>query len=231
LERVRAFYGIELPDAAVIPNPAPPADPSRRWTLSGCDPNLVVYVGRFDRHKGGDLAIDAFASIAERYPDLRLAFIGPDRGLQSADGTRVSLDEYVARRVPDESVRSRIQNLGQLTPDEVSEWRQKARVVVVGSRYEVFGMVVVEALVQACPLVAADAGGIPEIVRDGENGLLFPSSDASVLARRLEELLDDPALSERLGKSGSKDIPLRFGIDTVAKQTKDYYQRVLAATR
>lgn len=231
LDRVRQKYLLELPNAEVIPNPAPAVDESARWRLSSCDPNLIVYVGRFDRHKGGDLVVDAFAAVAADRPNLELGFIGPDRGLQDAHGEWVSLEDYVNERVPIASVRSRIRHLGQLFPDDVTKWRQNARVVVVASRFEVFGMVVVEALAQGCPLVAADAGGIPEIVRHGENGFLFESSNAASLAKWLIEMLDQPELAARLGERGAQDIPQRFGADAIARQTKQFYERVLQEPR
>jgi glycosyltransferase involved in cell wall biosynthesis len=229
LDRVREHYDLSLPHAEVIPNPAPPVNPRLLWSLQDCDPNLIVYVGRFDRHKGGDLVIDAFAQVAARRPELRLAFIGPDRGVRTADGKHIDLAEYVHSRVRDASVRARIDPLGQLTPDEVNRWRQKARVVVVASRFEVFGMVVVEALAQGCPLVAAGAGGIPEIVRHGENGFVFERSNAEDLAHWLAKMIDDPELAARMGREGATSMPSRFGIGPIARQTKQYYERVLAS--
>jgi len=229
LERVRQKYQLELPDAAVIPNPAPPMNEAAHWKLSECDPNLVVYVGRFDRHKGGDLVVDAFAMVAADRPQLKLAFIGPDRGLQRASGVRArqSLDDYIEAKIPDLGIRKRIEHLGQMDSDEVTAWRKRARVVVVASRFEVFGMVVVEALAQGCPLVAADVGGIAEIVQHRSNGLLFRSSSAEDLARQLTTMLEDSALSEVLGDRGRRDMERRFAAPVVARQTKDFYAQVL----
>ncbi len=228
LNRVRRFYGFALPDAEVIPNPAPEVDRSDHWKLSECDPNLIVYVGRFDRHKGGDLVIDAFASLASQRTELRLAFIGPDRGLQIPGSGALSLPEYVSMRVPDEGVRARIEHLGQLSPDAVTSWRRRARAVVVASRFEVFGMVLVEALALGCPVVGADVGGISEILEHQENGLLFQSSNAADLAEKLETLLDDENLSAKLGERGRLDMERHFSRRVVAEQTKALYERTLA---
>lgn len=60
LEQVRSFYGLDLPDAEVIPAPTLPVPVGERWRLEDCDSKQVVFVGRFDRHKGGDLIIEAF---------------------------------------------------------------------------------------------------------------------------------------------------------------------------
>jgi glycosyltransferase involved in cell wall biosynthesis len=228
LDKVRRFYGFALPNAEVIPNPAPEVEEADRWKLSDCDPNLIVYVGRFDRHKGGDLVIDAFASLADERKELRLAFIGPDRGLNVSGSGSLSLQDYVSTRVHDESVRARIEHLGRLSPDEVTKCRRRARAVVVASRFEVFGMVLVEALAQGCPVVGSDVGGISEILEHEENGLLFESSNAADLAEKMQTLLDDDDFSTKLGEQGRLDMEGRFSRHVVAKQTKALYERALA---
>jgi glycosyltransferase involved in cell wall biosynthesis len=231
LDRVRAKYSIELPRAAVIPNPAPLVPPDRRWSLETCDPNLVLFVGRFDRHKGGDLVIDAFAHVAATRPDLQLAFVGPDRGLDDGRGTSTGIREYIEARVSEPSVRSRIRVLGQLPYEEIEELRRKARVTLVASRFEVFGMVVVEALAFGCPVVASRTGGIAEIVFHERNGLLFEPGDPADLARSLELMLARPGLAASLGAQGAVDAGVRFGPDVVATQTKRYYETLLERAR
>ncbi|HSN84653.1 MAG TPA: glycosyltransferase family 4 protein [Polyangiales bacterium] len=228
LDRVRQQYGLELAHGRVIPNPAPEVDASLRWKLSASDPDLLLFVGRFDRHKGGDLVIDAFAELAAKRPRLKLTFIGPDRGLEDGQGRTVGLPEYLSERLPDRSVRSRIQHLGQMPADQIPEWRRKARVTIVASRFEVFPMVVLEALAFGSPLVAASAGGIPEMVTHEENGLSFENGDAHDLANRLELMLDRPDFAAKLGEQAARDAEVRFGPDAIARRMKAYYEGVLA---
>lgn len=228
LDRVRREYGFELAHGEVIPNPGPVVDKSARWSLSSCDPDLILFVGRFDRHKGGDLVIDAFSTIASNRPGLKLVFIGPDRGLKDGQGGSQGLQDYLVEHVPDLSVRSRIQHLGQMPATEIPKWRRKARVTIVASRFEVFGMVAVEALAFGCPLVAARAGALPEIVSHEENGFLFEKGSASALAHQLTTMLDQPELSAKLGQQGAEDAERRFRPAVVSRQMKQYYERVIA---
>jgi glycosyltransferase involved in cell wall biosynthesis len=228
LDSVRQEYEIELPHGVVIPNPGPVVDEGARWKLASCDPDLVLFVGRFDRHKGGDLIVDAFASIAANRPRLKLVFIGPDRGVKDGQGGSLGLQEYLLKQVPDLSVRSRIQHLGQMSATEIPKWRQKARVTVVASRFEVFGMVAVEALAFGCPLVAARAGALPEIVAHEENGFLFEKGNASDLAHWLTTMLDQSKLSAKLGEQAAFDAERRFGPDVIAREMKHYYEQVIA---
>ncbi len=80
LDRVRREYEIDVPHAEVIPNPGPVVHEGSRWKLASSDPDLLLFVGRFDRHKGGDLVIDAFCALAANRPRLKLVFTGPIAG-------------------------------------------------------------------------------------------------------------------------------------------------------
>ena len=121
-----------------------------------------------------------------------------------------------------------IQHLGQMPATEIPKWRRKARVTIVASRFEVFGMVAVEALAFGCPLVAARAGALPEIVSHEENGFLFERGSASALAHQLTTMLDQPELSAKLGQQGAKDAKHRFRPAVISRQMKQYYERAIA---
>lgn len=228
LKSVREEYELELAHAEVIHNPAPIVDEASRWRLDECDPNTILFVGRFDRHKGGDLVLEAFARVAPKRPELRLVFIGPDRGLEDGHGGRVSLRDYLDTAIPDLAIRGRVEHLGQVPATEIPSWRRRARVTIVASRFEVFPMVTLEAIAFGSPLVAARAGGIPEIVDHERTGFLFERGDPEDLAHWLDAMLDDPARSARLGEEAAKDAVVRFGPDAIARQMKSYYERVIA---
>jgi len=227
LDQARAFYGLPLPEARVIPNAIsiPPAD--RRWRPEDSDLGLILFVGRFDRHKGGDVVIDAFRRVAEQRPEARLCFVGPDKGFVDDDGRTWSIDDYLRARAPGLVESGRFEWRGQLPPDEVGRLRRGAAVTVVASRYENLPMAVLEALAQGCPLVATRAGGIPEIVRDGVDGLLCRPGDADDMARALVRLLVDRDLAAGLGRRAAEDCESRFSPDVVADRTIEYYRQVL----
>ena len=86
LEQVRDFYGLTLGEAEVIPTPTSPVPTVERWRLEDCDSKQVLFIGRFDRLKGGDLIVEAFGHVLEVIPEARLSFVGPDRGFISSDG-------------------------------------------------------------------------------------------------------------------------------------------------
>jgi glycosyltransferase involved in cell wall biosynthesis len=196
----------------------------RRWSLAHCDPFHLLFVGRFDRHKGGDVVIDAFRRVAQRFPELRLSFVGRDEGLSDEEGRSWTLAEYVAERAPD--VAGRIDYLGRLPNSALAELRRKAFATIVGSRYETFGIVVLEAMAYGCPLVATRTGGIVEIVEDGVNGLLARPGDPDDLAAAILRLLEAPEFSAKLGERAAEDAA-RYHPDTIARETAVFHQTVL----
>lgn len=227
LAQVRDRYDIPLVDAQVIPNPAPIVPPERRWSLERSDRKTILFVGRFDRHKAGDLIIDAFAEVATMVPHAELIFVGPDRGLRDESGRVHSLPDYLSSRLSP-SVRARVQVTGAVDAERISQLRQGAYLTVVPSRYENFPLALVESLAYGCPTIGSDAGGIPEILLDGRTGLLFRSGDRSDLVSKLVELFEHPERAATLGGRASADMALRLNPEAIARSTLEYYEGVLA---
>ncbi len=226
LERTRAFYNLPLEGALVFPPPTVMVPEADRWQAGGDDPNLVLFVGRFDRHKGGDLMIRAFAEVARRMPNARLRFVGPDYGLVEGSGRRVGIEDYIRREAPEAA--GRIEWLGQMAPAEVIGQRRRARVTVVASRYETFGLTLSEAVTHGCPVVATRAGAFPEIVQDGINGLLCNSEDPADLAEKISTLLADEALAIGLGRRAGRDGEERYQAEALARGLANHYRKVIA---
>jgi glycosyltransferase involved in cell wall biosynthesis len=225
LERTRAYYELPLEHAAVIPNPAPVMDGVAPWRGADSDSGHVLFVGRFDRCKGGDVLLDAFAEVARRDRAARLTFVGPDRGSTDDTGRQWTIEEYLRTRLGD--AHERVEWLGQRPAAEIGQLRRRAAVTVVCSRYESFGLTAVEAMAIGCPLVATAVGGLAEIVQDGRNGLLCRREDAGDLAEKILMLLADRALAERLGQQAGVDCAERYHPEVIARQTLAYYAHVL----
>jgi glycosyltransferase involved in cell wall biosynthesis len=225
LERTRAYYGLPLKGVALIPNPGPVVRVERRWSHAECDPSRLLFVGRFDRHKGGDIVIDAFNQVAQRYRDVRLWFAGPDRGLKDEHGRHWTLPNYIAERAHD--VAGRIDWLGPQPYSALAELRRKAFVTIVGSRYETLGIVVLEALACGCPLVATRTGGIVEIIEDRVNGVLARPGDPDDLAAAVLRLLGAPEFAADLGRRAAEDATRRYHPEVIARQTAAFHQSVL----
>ena len=151
LNRTRAYYGLDLAGRQVIPNPGPPVAPADRWRLEGSDPNLVLFIGRFDRHKGGDLVIEAFSRVLREVPQARLWFVGPDRGFLDEHGRLWGLEEFVRDRMPGAVESGTVTLKGNQPFSSLNECRRMSRVNVICSRYETSSRVLIESMSMGCP--------------------------------------------------------------------------------
>ncbi len=227
LEQTRHYYNLPLEKAVVVPCPVAQVSQEERWKAADCDPNLIAFVGRFDRHKGGDLMIDAFVKVVQRYPAARLQFAGPDSGYVDDIGKKWQFKEYVQSRLPGALESGQVEYLGHQPPARLNALRKRAQVTVIASRYDNFPYTALESLSLGCPIVASCAGGIPEIVTDEVSGLLFQASDAESLASQIIRMLENPGLAARLGERASVECGKRFTPEVVAKQSVALYEETL----
>jgi starch synthase len=187
----------------------------------GIDPDRpsVVFVGRITRQKGLPVLLRAASSFG---PDAQLVLCAgaPDTPELEAevtglvDGLRASRDGVVW--IP-----------GMLAKHEIVQILSHATVFVCPSVYEPLGIVNLEAMGCGAAVVASRVGGIPEVVADGETGLLVPPGDPARLAAAVNTLLDDRARAKEMGRAGRRLAVERFGWSTIAEQTARLYEQVV----
>jgi hypothetical protein len=171
-----------------------------------------VSVGRLVAFKGFDDLIDACSELARRRIDFVCDIIG--------DGP---LREMLQAKIEQLDLSSRVNLLGSLSQDAVLEKLQAADIFALASTTDtqgatdVFPTVILEAMASARPVVSTRLAGIPELVVDGQTGMLVPPGDSTALAHALEQLLRDPELPLRFGDAGRARIEQHFRIEqTVA---------------
>jgi glycosyltransferase involved in cell wall biosynthesis len=199
------------------------------WQLSNCSPDRILYVGRFDRRKGGDIVLRAFAQLAERYPDLRLTFVGPDKGVHEG-GERLSFDQFIRKNIPG-SYWPKIDFRGQLSHQDVMTLRNKHLFTIVASQFEILPYAVLEAMALGCPIIASNVGGIPELITDQKTGLLFTSQSVEELTSACRTLLDDHALASALGAQAKSYCATSFNARRIAVETVSAYRASVEAFR
>ncbi|HEY6744543.1 MAG TPA: glycosyltransferase family 4 protein [Mycobacteriales bacterium] len=155
---------------------------------ASAEPTGVLFVGRLHRQKGLDTLVRAVPLLPAGRP-VTLAGDGPERG---------ALERLAAGL----GVADRVRVTGFLPHRAVPGLLAGAEVAVLPSRYEELGTALVEAMAAGRPVVASRVGGIPELVRDGVDGLLVPPGDPVALAAAIGRVLADPAVAAGLGASG-----------------------------
>lgn len=174
--------------------------------------SVILTVGWVERVKGIDVVLDAFVDhLADRFPDLHLVVVG----ISPLERTLVSpRADCLPERV----------HWAGITND-IGAYMAAADVYIQASRSEGLGLAVLEAMVHGLPVVATSVGGIPEVVVDGENGLLVPSESPGKLANAVSRLLADDALRARLARAGCETCKRRFDLaQSVESLISQHYQ-------
>ena len=114
---------------------------------------------------------------------------------------------------------------------DVAWWLRRAAVVVHPARWEGFGLALLEAMLCGRPIVATRVSSVPEIVTNGETGLLVPPDDPSALATASISLLDDPVRAARLGEAGRVRAEAEFSVARMAERTAAVYEEALSSSR
>jgi hypothetical protein len=176
------------------------------------DAKLILFVGRLERRKGVDVLLEAARVFLPRNPSAWLVLAGRD-----VDGWARRIAAEVG-----EVAAARVIALGEVDTPVREKLLHAAHCVVFPSRYESFGLVPLEAFVHGTPVIAARAGAIPEVVADGDCGLLYDVEDAGALALCVERMLREPGLHERLAAGAERRIR-EFSSRRTANRTVELY--------
>jgi glycosyltransferase involved in cell wall biosynthesis len=186
--------------------PGPPPRPSR------AGPVTVLAVGRLRPPKDFPTLVRAVARLEPGAVRLEIAGDGPERAALASEIERLGLDGTV-------------ELLG--TRSDVPDLLAAADVFVLSSDSEGLPMSVLEAMAAGVPVVATAVGGVPELVRDDETGLLVPPRDPGALAAALGKLAADPELRRRLGGAGRRRVENEFSLDAFHRAHLDVYRAAL----
>ena len=171
---------------------------------TGCSAPVILYSGRLVERKGIRELLAALPEVLDASPGSRAVIAGGPPGAGPAElAAHWLLPEHAQWR-------DRIEFTGWLSPAGVWSWYRAADVLVVPSRYEPFGMVLLEGMLHGLPVVAAGVGGPAEIVQDGYTGLLYPPRDVRALARSLRALVEDPERRQRMGRAAAREVRDRW---------------------
>ena len=207
--------GIDLSEWTV--SDADVAEARARW---GDDGPLVLFSGRLEWEKGVHTLVEAMPRLRRRFPGLRLVVVG--RGSQQEALADLARRLRVSRSVV---------FTGWLTETGLMAVSAAADVAVVPSVYEPFGLVALEAAALGTPLVVSDAGGLAEIVTNGETGLTFPALDAAALADAVTEVLRSDVLAQRVVRQARAVLGRDHHWPALAARTVQAYEQAVVEER
>jgi glycosyltransferase involved in cell wall biosynthesis len=196
-------YGLDDLPAAWGSNPEDDVPAGARVLLAVC---------RLEPQKGLDIAVRALPGIRTRHPTAELVVLGegPQRSELEQLAATLEVPVHLLGRVPD-----------------VAPWLQRADLLVHPARWEGFGLALLEAMLASKPVVATHVSSIPEIVVDGQTGLLVPPEQPQALAAAATRILDDPG---DYGEQGRRRAQSQFSVSCMAERTLALYEAALGRT-
>ncbi len=234
LENVRQAYQVELPDGrftlipyGIVPVPEEAIRPFARHNPP--QTFTVLYVGRLEKRKG---ILDLFAAIPrvlQKVPHARFIIVGADNSEQ--DGflrqKGVRYPQYFQQKYP--QLTPYVQFTGAVSEEELQAYYQSCDLFVAPSLYESFGLIYLEAMNYAKPVIGCRAGGIPEVIDEGVTGLLAEPGTPASLAESILTLLQSPVKLYEMGLAGREQIIHRFSHVQMARNFAAVYRRMIAA--
>jgi L-malate glycosyltransferase len=188
-----------------------------RGRYAAPDERLLVHLSNFRPVKRIRDVVEVFARVAREVP-ARLMLIG--------DGPDRSVAEYLARQ---HKIQDRVHFIGK--QDNVNELLPLADLMLMPSEMESFGLAALEAMACGVPTIATDVGGVPELIDNGRNGLLFGVGDVEAMSAAAIALLGDEARLRTMSEAGRKTAQDHFCASRVIPLYEEYYERVVGRTR
>ena len=179
----------------------------------------VLFVGRLEKVKGIDFLLEAIAILKVKYNKFfKVALVG--------DGP---LKEKLKELFKKLKIEDQVKFLG--IQKDVGKFMRSSKIFVLQSRWEGFGLVIIEAMSNMVPVIASNVGGIPEIIKNGENGILVPPKDPEALAKAIKLLLDSPELQKRIAQNAYEKVKEKFSIGRYTIDLLNLYKKILGKHR
>jgi colanic acid/amylovoran biosynthesis glycosyltransferase len=193
-----------------------PFDALPQPVLEGRNPSMIICVGRLCADKAQAGLLKAFAKVRDRFPKAELVLVG--------DGpSRPELEELAqSLGIADATVFR-----GRLPEQETLAEISRAGMMVLPSFWEGLPVALMEAMALGIPVITSRIAGVPELVHDGDNGLLFAPANWSELAAAMAKLLDDPALGSRLASAARIAVERQHDIQQSASFLDGYFSELV----
>ena len=188
---------------------------------SEVDASSMLFVGKLNRVKGLLPLSDALKLVFATTEKSHITIVGQDM----SEGGR-SMKLQFLERLP-ACFHHRVNFIERLSRQEVASFTRQAGICILPSYTEVFPLVILEAMASGRPVIASERGGIPEILKNGETGLLADPDKPETFANALLELLRRPDIGNTMGKAGRDKVINKYTQNTVFKELSKFYEQII----
>lgn len=203
----------------------PRADIEQTTRKKNDDRVIVFFVGRLERRKGIDNIITVLPNLLIKYPTLEFHLAGDSDIVDDVIG--MTYKQKVLSEYADAPWLDRVKFLGKISEKEKEQEFADCDIFLSPSLYESFGIIFVEAMRVAKPVIGCRVGGMQEVIEDGVNGLLAEPGDANSLENCLIRLLDDSDLRHQMGEAGLTRYQNMFTTEAMCKECEAIYRSII----
>lgn len=230
-DRIHVVYNGMNPQLFL--NPTSKIDILRRFrqAIAGLNEKVVVFAGRLHPQKGITALLDSASQVIAKRPNARYLLVGAPDSREFTQKMQSLLDQH--RRL-----RDRIIMLGKVPRTQLAAIYQVADLALVPSVYEPFGYASIEAMAAGVPVIAANVGGLAEIITDRQTGMLIPVHrraneshvvDVGALTSAQLTLLNDEEMAKRLGRAGRQRVLDLFNSEAMVRSTISVYRETISS--
>ena len=189
----------------------------------------VLFLGRLEHRKGIDVLMKAIPGLCEKHPRLLFRFAGDNK--IRIPGREITYEQDFFAQPGNEKYRSNLCFEGIVSEERLRQLYAQCDIFVSPSRYESFGLIFLEAMMFAKPVVGCNAGGMPEVIgRHLETGMIAEPEDPVSLGACLDQLISDPQLRKRIGMAGRARYEAMFTDRRMAENSLAFYRKVVEGT-
>ncbi len=179
----------------------------------------VLFVGRLEKRKGIDTLFRAIPAVVNTMPDVQFTIVGSDTNTAALKG---SYKKHLLK-ILNKKYHKNVNFVGFVSDDELKDYYRRCDLFVAPSLYESFGLIYLEAMAWGKPVIGCDVGGVPEVIADGETGIMVPPDDSGALADAIFELLVDEKKRRTLGKQAIEWMKKKYSKDVMVKNSLNLY--------
>ncbi|HEM8508952.1 TPA: glycosyltransferase [Burkholderia cepacia] len=224
IQDIEREYGLRIDrsKATIVPHGIEDVVHTGKVPRAGTQKSVnMLFVGRFERRKGIDLLLNVLPRLLRKYPNLNVKFVG-ENGLPGPDG-KTYVEHFQSENIG-ASVLERVTFAGVVSKAELLSSYEECDVFVAPSRYESFGLILIEAMRFGKTCVGSRIGGMQEVIVDGADGLLFEPDNEEDLLNVIDRAVGDPSLRVRLGDAARRSFLQKFSTEVMCTALTKFYQ-------
>ncbi len=226
LQIMKSLYNFHSENTMIIP---PGVDiesfhPGKTPDMSLFQADYIFCLSRIDENKGHEALLEAFNSVCRMLPEIHLVIGG---GSPNPKPREAQLLNKLEQIIDKKRMRDRVHLIGYIPDEKMQPFYQQARLFVLPSTFEPFGMTALEAMACGTPSIVSKFAGVSEFLSDNVDSIVVNPTDKEEFAHAILKLLNDRHQAERIGREGLKHVRENFSWDAIAERHIRFYERFM----